>query len=320
MRPPASFTLAYLKHRKIGEELQRLAGPRILNVCQASDRAWLFDHRVKGEESALAKLQLGPVSSLTEMNDIYAATIVVPTSGEVPTAVKALQEQFPKSDVVKRKRPRAETFIYDDTHVLARLADHASGLDDALKERVFEVQIKSGLQFAWWRATHDVLYKGAERSWRLSRVAGQIRAALELLDNQLSDLRRSADAAGPPEADDLDQGFSEIAGLLDSWDRSQRPEDISRFVQSVHRVLKAARLEAAGMPALLETELGRKLVENPEVTPLQAILAVAVNAKGPEMVDRFPTNPYVSVLVTAELIDAAPFMSAVPEGRRVRLA
>src|SRR5205085_494883 len=146
----------------------------------------------KSEESALAKLQLSPVPALSEMHDLYGTTVVVPTTAQIPDAVEAISAEFPGATKVARRRPRAETFMYDDTHVLAQLGSRAAGLNDAIKHRKFEIQVKSGLQYAWWRATHDVLYKGAERSWRLSRVAGQIRAALELLDTQLGNLRGSA--------------------------------------------------------------------------------------------------------------------------------
>src|SRR4051812_26354078 len=122
MRSPASFALAYLPHRVLGEELERIAGPRLqLEICKPNE--WLFSGRVKSEESALAKLQLGPVKSLSEMQDIYATTIVVPTKAEVGAAINAVQAVFPGAEVVPRRRPRAETFIYDDTHVVAEMGD-----------------------------------------------------------------------------------------------------------------------------------------------------------------------------------------------------
>src|SRR4051812_41557760 len=111
MRSPTSFALAFLPHRVLGEKLADLAGARLqLDICQRHE--WLFAHRVKREESALAKLQMGPVSSLSEMADIYAATIVVPTKAEVSDALAAVRTLFPGAEVVPRRRPRAETFLY----------------------------------------------------------------------------------------------------------------------------------------------------------------------------------------------------------------
>lgn len=316
MRSPTSFALAYLPHRALGEKLEQLAGPRLqLEVCDENE--WLFTDRVKKEESALAKLELGPVKSLSDMADIYATTIVVPTKAEVPGAVAAVRRVFPDAQVVERRRPPAETFVYDDTHMYVSLGSHAAGLEPAIGERKFEVQIKSGLQYAWWRATHDVLYKGAERSWQLSRVAGQVRAALELLDTQLGDLRGSAELAGPLPANNADEEFATIAGWLSRWEEERRPTDISRFVRSVRDVLRAGQLPANTIEALLDDAPGSVLVANPEVTPFQAVLGSAITEKGAALVNRLRGERYV--LVSEELIEAAPATAEVAEARRAKL-
>ena len=315
MRTPNSFALAYVPHRALGDKLEELAGPRLQTLCRT--HGWLFADRVKDEESALAKLQMSPVQSLSTLHDVYASTIVVPTTAQVQDAVAVVEAAFPGAEVVPRRRPRADTFRYNDTHVYANLGAHAAGLADAIRDRKFEIQIKSGLQYAWWRATHDVLYKGAERSWQVSRVAGQIRAALELMDTQLGNLRRSAEVQGPLPADDADEDFAEVAGWLSRWDEDRRPENISGFVRSVQDIRKAASLSAAAIAALLDGDEGQKLIANPDVTPFQAVLTAVVLDKGAAVIDR--VQPDIFVLVTEEMLAAAPTIADITEARLARL-
>ncbi len=316
MRSPPSFAFAYLPQRRLGEELERIAGTRLRTVI-CKPQGWLFTDRVKTEESALAKLQLSPVAGLGEMHDIYAATVVVPTKGQIEEAVTALREHMADVEVVERRRPRPEEFLYDDVHLLVRLGDLAAGLAPALKTRQFEVQIKTGLQFAWWRATHDVLYKGERPSYQLTRVGSQLRATLELIDAQLASLRAAAELQGD-DPDQTDADYTTATGWLTRWDQEARPEDKTTFVACVNRLARAAGRDVGGMEHLLDSDVGRRLTEDPEVTPFQALLGAAVAEEGAAVVDRIQGRRFV--LITPELQTACPAVSEVRDSRRARLA
>jgi ppGpp synthetase/RelA/SpoT-type nucleotidyltranferase len=313
MRSPTSFALAFLAHRALGEELERIAGRRLQLLCK--ERDWLFTDRVKSEESALAKLELSPVSSLSAMHDLYAATIVVPTAGDVETAVNAVRTDLPDAAVVPRRRTKADTFRYDDTHLTASLGDHAAGLASAIGERTFEIQIKTGLQFAWWRATHDVLYKGAEQNWQVSRVAGQIRASLELLDAQLTDLRGAARLQKSDSEDDIDKGFADAASLLGRWDGDRRPANVSSFVRSVQDLMRSAGVTHAELEEALDG--AETMAANTEVTPVQCVLAALAQRQGLRVVTKLRGDLFV--LVTDELEAAAPLLRDVRPERRATL-
>jgi ppGpp synthetase/RelA/SpoT-type nucleotidyltranferase len=319
MNVPSSFGLAFIEHREIGAEVERLAGARLQGVVCKPNK-WLFTDRLKSEESALAKLQMSPVRSLSEMRDLYATTIVVPTRAEIGTAVESVKAAFPDSSVVERRKLRAETFLYDDTHMTARLGDLAAGLPSVVSCREFEIQIKTGLQFAWWRATHEVLYKGAEKSWQLARVAGQTRAALELLDAQLADLRGAAKLQLTQADDEVDEDYARIASLLELWSPEQRPEDVTRFVRAVTDLSRVARVPSNELEAAVDS--CAELRRNPEITPLQAVLAGLVTTKGAGFLDRLKgdgNRPAIYVLVTDELVSAVPAVAAVGAERRALL-
>lgn len=315
MRVPPSFGLAYLEEYKVATELKRIAGTRVqTTVCQPNQ--WLFDDRIKPEESALAKLQLGPIAALGEMRDMYATTVVVPTPTEVRPAVDAVLLQLPDAREQTRRQGDPQTFVYDDVHVIARLGDTAPGLAPGLQEREFEIQIRTGLQYAWWRATHDVVYKGGARTWRLSRLASQARASLEMLDAVLADLDGAA--ALLPEAEhDEDRLFERVAGWLERWPAVRRPVDVARFYASVEALATASGRGLDNLERVLDTDTGVALVGDEEVTPFQAILGALVQEDGPNVVDSLPRDPFV--LVTPELTRSCPSTDAIPVARRARL-
>lgn len=316
MRIPPSFALAYLPESKVAEELFRFAGSRLQSqVCQPN--SWLFDHRVKSDESVLAKLELGSVARLADVHDIYAATVVVPTLREIPDAVGAVKAAFPDSEEKLRRRGKAETFEYDDVHVIAQLGDTAAGLNEGLRARKFEIQIRTGLQFAWWRATHDVVYKGDQKSWRVQRLASQARASLELLDAVLADLRGAATILSDIEDDD-DPEFRSAVELLDLWSAHRRPTNLSRFVVAVMQLSKSAGVELAGVQQLLSSDAAAPFIADERITPFQAVFAALAEHVGPTVLaDALPEG--TRVLVTDELVQMAPHLETIDVGRRVEL-
>lgn len=314
MLVPPSFAVAYWPEEANANELQRFAGDRLRILC--SDEKWLFADRVKSEESALAKLQLGPTPSLSEMHDMYAATIVVPTRAEIDKAVGILEHQLPVVTPVHRRQGVPEAFVYDDLHVLVSLGDSAPGLPGGLQDRLFEVQVRTGLQYAWWRATHEVIYKGGERTWRLQRVASQVRASLEMLDAVLADLRTAATLLDPTTTQE-DEVFQEVAGWLDQWTEERRPKDVSRFFRGVAELAKAAGKTTAELGEVLETDVAKSLLAETEVTPFQAVLGAAVAELGDGIVDELEDGRYV--LVTDELRRICPPTDTIGAARRAKL-
>jgi hypothetical protein len=316
MRIPPSFDAAFRREHQIALAVKRLAGNRLRLLCDAN--RWLFAERLKTAESALSKMQLGLVRSLEVMSDLYAAVIVVPTRAEVSAATKLLEGEFPGAKTRVRARGDARTFVYDDVHVFAQLGKYAVGQASSIRNRIFEIQVHTGLQFAWWRATHDALYKGAVRNWRLERVASQVRGNLEMLDGVLADLEKGADLLLEARETDLDRDFDYVMNWLQRWPQDRRPEDRIRFYETVRDLVDAARLELAAAGSLLDGAYGRSLVDNEDVTPVQAVTAAVVEVRGLAPVLRRPHNRRW-VLVTEELKVACPPLAKVPAARRARI-
>ncbi len=258
MQIPASVELAYWPEHANANELKELCGGRLWNnVCKPNQ--WLFADRVKGLESATAKLQLSGVRQLSEMHDLYAATVVVPTPTELKDAVDAIKDAFDR-DLVTRTTSDPETFAYDNIHLHVTLGNKAPGLPPLLRDRVFEVQVRTGLQYAWWRATHDTVYKGGDQTWRLARVASQARASLELTDALLADLRKAAKMLADTKTEE-DRAFrATLKWLNATWPEARRPNDVLRFFRAVRELAKATDRSDRQLRALMQKPEGKRLV------------------------------------------------------------
>jgi ppGpp synthetase/RelA/SpoT-type nucleotidyltranferase len=312
MRLPASFEYIYLREAKTAEKLAEFAGSRLASLC--ADRGWLFDGRIKSEESVFAKLELGELSSIVDMNDVYATTVVVPTRSEISDAAEAVQTTYPDSEIKLRRRADPRSFKYDDLHIYATLGRTAPGIDSAIRDRTFEIQVRTGLQYSWWRATHDTLYKGNVKDWRLERVASQARGTLDLIDGVLADLPAAAELLDR-QPDDADAEFGQIVGWLERWPEEDRPVDRKRFVDTVLAWLSQAGIELEAMGAALESQRGRDLISEEGITPAQVVQVLAADDVGPEALAKEGRR----VLVTDELATVAPDFGSLPEDMKVQL-
>lgn len=312
MKLPASFEYLYLREKETANKLVEYAGSRLAGLC--ADQNWLFDGRVKSEESVFAKLQMGELASILDMEDVYATTVVVPTRSELHEAAQAVQVEYPDSMIKIRRRADPRSFQYDDMHIYASLGRTAPGIEPAIRHRPFEIQIRTGLQYSWWRATHGVLYKGNVKDWRLERVASQARGTLDLVDGVLADLPAAAELL-ERQADDADAEFGQIVGWLEKWPEGDRPVDRKRFVDSVSVWLEQAGVALDEIEAALDSQRGQALITEEGVTAVQVVQVLAADDVGPEALVADERR----VLVTDELVAVAPDFGLLPEETKVQL-
>jgi Region found in RelA / SpoT proteins len=317
MRIPDSVTFAYEEELALLEPLRHHASRRLRIL--AANNSWLFDDRVKSSESALSKMESGR-SSLRDMNDLYAAMIVVPTQKHVAAASDAILTSF--SGEVRPARPiEASSFVYDDVHITATLRGKISPRavpHPAVLDRPFEIQIHTGVQYAWWRATHDDIYKGssaAGHSWAAKRASGQARASLELVDGVMADFEAAAGLQRVMGSRDEDAGESARA-WLQNWPRSKRPADEVRFASTAVAVTTAAAVDRDSVTQRLTAGELAEFISNPSLTPIQVILIACHLVAGPSMFSNF-ASAQQRVLVTGELLAAYPAFSAFPIAQRV---
>lgn len=311
MRIPDSVTRAYEEELALVEPLRTHASNRLRIL--AADNSWLFDDRIKPAESALSKLETGR-ASLRDMHDLYAAMIVVPTQKHVKPASEAVLRSF-TGQVRPARTLEASSFVYDDVHIIAMLRGKISPRavpHPAILDRPFEIQIHTGAQYAWWRATHDDLYKGssaAGRSWAAKRASGQARASLELIDGVLADFEAAAQLQRNARQDE-DPG-EPVREWLQHWQPRNRPADEVRFVSTATAIALAAGVDTDAITQRLAAGDLAQFIAAPDLTPVQVILIACHRIGGSTIFPRLAAAKQ-RVLVTDELILAYPAFSDLP--------
>ncbi|WP_341952939.1 hypothetical protein [Salinibacterium sp. TMP30] len=316
MRIPDSVAIAYEEALAVATPLRTLASKRLRLICAKNN--WLFDDRIKSEESCLSKLEMGG-GPLKDLPDLYAATIVVPTQNELDAAVSELSKSF-EGTLKPMRLKSAEEFIYDDIHMLAHLGLKVSpaAVSSPIRSRIFEIQVRTGLQYAWWRATHDQVYKSATdegHGWGVRRVSGQAKASLELLDNVLADLEKAGQQQRPgpqPSNPKL-----ESREWLRRWSPSRRPTDAHRFATTADSLLSACGVSSTSVETAFESADIACLVNDSDVTPGQVVLAAVHSLIGADLGARL-VAANKCVLVTSELVNLYPAISELPAAAVVR--
>ena len=297
-------------------KMREFAEPRLRNLC--AQHHWLFDDRVKGVESALVKLEMGRTSSLRGLIDLYATMVVVPTAAHIDLAVAAVLDSF--DGTVKQRPPRPpDSFPYDDVHIHAYLGTKVSppAMLEVVRLRVFEIQVRTGLQYAWWRATHDTTYKGAIKDPATQRLAGQTRATLELLDSLLADIPKAAELQLIGYADEP-APTPPSANWLQLWAEDRRPDDVGRFCETIDAILSAADVDAEMVGSALTDGTHDVLLNSDQLTPTQAIVVVVDELAAPGWTERLALVGR-RLMVTAEMLAVRPELDQVPVAHRVEL-
>ncbi|MGI5252499.1 hypothetical protein [Actinacidiphila glaucinigra] len=151
--------------------------------CQRS--GYLFFDRVKKVESLSEKLEGGRIRKWSDIDDLYACTIVVPTAGHEPGVLRKLDACFNRINIRSRgtAKKAPEVFRFDTTRYYAQLPESAAEERAPGIERVtFEVQIATVFEYAWSTVTHDLVYKGDRVDWKKQRLAAQLKAAVEQIE------------------------------------------------------------------------------------------------------------------------------------------
>jgi ppGpp synthetase/RelA/SpoT-type nucleotidyltranferase len=297
---PSSFQAAYSSEKAILEEVQEVASSRLAALCRKNQ--WLFAERIKSEESTLARLQLGDIHSLSEIVDFYGATVIVPTKNELEAATDAVVNLFDHAEIQKERNTDPRAFPYDDVHVRARLGASATRALDPVRARRFEVQVRTGLQYAWWWATHDVIYKAGAQEWSAHRLASQVRASLELLDDVLANLKKVSELQ-PDRTTEGEEEFKTTAALLTNWAVEQRPKDVRRFCESSLAYMRAADLTVDELVALVRNDANSDVIGIPGITPAQGVLIVVFRAHSERLVQGM-TNDGRRIFASPEMVEA----------------
>ncbi|MFH0821936.1 MAG: hypothetical protein V2B18_04245 [Pseudomonadota bacterium] len=237
--------------RKYAETLPYLdiVTRRVRDIVWAycENHGYAFASRSKTIESIAEKIETGRFRKWSDLEDLYACTIVIPTLGQERQALSFLEDRFIKEVVRSRgtTQKNPEVFRFDSTRFIGRLKPERTGVSDPLRAIQFEVQIRTAFEHAWCVTTHNLAYKGQAIDWRRLRLVAQLKAAVEQMDNLILGFEEAAKYISA-------QHWHEVAtkreiqdffrGLFDS-DRLPRevmPTNWMRFCDNLYSLLAAS--------------------------------------------------------------------------------
>ncbi|MFA9479756.1 hypothetical protein ACERK3_15825 [Phycisphaerales bacterium AB-hyl4] len=224
-------------------------GKRVQSILTVycDQKGYPYVGRIKRVESLAEKIESGWYARWSELDDLYACTVVIPLLDDEPEVVKFLQDKF----VVQFLRLRGSTakspdvFRFDATRFVGRLRPPPGvAAEEPLYQLPFEVQVRSAFEHAWTAATHALVYKSGQIDWRRKRLAAQLKAAVEQLDALVQAFERSAEPIVAHTWPDLETRAT-VAGRFqhllnqNAIPSELEPKDWSRFADNFFILVKS---------------------------------------------------------------------------------
>jgi ppGpp synthetase/RelA/SpoT-type nucleotidyltranferase len=231
-------------------ELSRRVTETVFNYC--CDHGYAFSSRPKTVESVAEKIETGRYRRWSDIDDLFACTVVIPTLAEESKVIDFLGRAFHTGSVRRRHdtRKAPDVFRFEATRFIGHL-HRPAGIDpkEPLFALPFEIQVRSAFEHAWSATTHALVYKSPRVDWRRLRLAAQLKAAVEQLDSLVLAFEESVghiESHHWPEIAARTKIVDCYSQLVDDGKipRELAPKDWSRFAENVWNLLRATRRTA----------------------------------------------------------------------------
>ena len=265
-------------------------------LVRYKEKRWYYDERIKELESFALKIETGKIDNPDNANDFFGCTIVVRHGGEIESAKELVKKLFdvvsqdPTENRLTEKHPHS--FPFDDLRLHAKLKHDSRQARDSTHNRLakvlFEIQIKTFLQHAWSKATHNLVYKSDEISWPKSRVAYQVKAMLEHAELSIHEIDKLKESILLNKIDENTVRLTKIKKFLtDNWPPVAWPTDLVRLSGNVDSLLRLLNTDVEHVQSLLdiESDCGRG-INTLNLPPYFTILQTLINQK-PALIRNF---------------------------------
>jgi hypothetical protein len=211
-------------------------------------------------------VETGEYPLASEMEDLFACTIVVENLQTVSKAETLINEKF----ALIRRKPAdphldavpPDSFKFDDLRLHVRWKDAPGTKPTGFEGKLFEVQIKTFLQHAWGIATHDLMYKSPVKDWAKERIAYQTKAILESAEVALREVEALSKSESLDKSDRRTAGVRNVLSILtELWTADRLPMNKKLLAETIYEVIHAMELPAERLRQVLldETSAGRGL-------------------------------------------------------------
>ena len=197
-----------------------------------------------------------------------------------------------------------DVFRFDATRCYCRIrhAEPEPELEPRAFEITFEIQIKTAFEHAWSVVTHDLVYKTDDISWTKRRLAAQLKAMVEQIDEALVDNFERVAGDVPGTSDPETAAMAKASTILTAL----RADGLKSTTQSCPQVGRGSARTCWPSPASITRSRGRRASEklqeivrgiprpgtgrnvsaSPDRDPFQAVVAQQI-AAGADL-SRFP--------------------------------
>jgi len=163
------------------EQVSKRVRESLVKYCES--KYFAFVPRLKQVESIAEKIESGRFQKWSEIDDIFACSVIIPSQLEEEEVLINLKSIF--KEVITKKRGITKNppdlFRFTSTRFIAKLIG-PEGMDSPIYEIPFEVQIRTAFEHAWVTATHQLVYKSDDIDWKKIRLSAQLKASIEQLD------------------------------------------------------------------------------------------------------------------------------------------
>ena len=281
---------------------------------KAEEKGWFFLARVKEIESFALKIETGRVKEPACMEDFFACTIIVPTIAQIDQAERLVLSFYsrnsrrPPSKDMTHKTP--SNFVFDDLRLYVARRPSASGRNLQLDNVVFEVQIKTILQYAWGVATHDLIYKSDTVSWPLERLSFQVKAMLEHAEIAISEAARLAEAPALAKKDKRTVGILRLIGhIRHIWPSESLPADIKRLAETMFELLRSCDLDVRRFPKIIEAEKRRLGILPTDLSPYAFTVQALAQSTAVDFRQKFERKRARTIIVIHDGMELPEWMS-----------
>lgn len=280
--------------------------------CSSND--WHYVSRVKSDVSFALKIETGRFENPKELEDMFAATVVVPTSAQIKQAVEIIEannfsvvNQRPADLEITTKLP--ETFNFDDLRLYVKYQQSPSLPYRAFLDHTFEIQIKTFLQHAWSIATHDLVYKSEKLDWTRARVSYQIKAMLEHAETTIASVDKVAEILNNKRYVEYEVINELIDVYKQFWSEDLLPNDLRRLGETTYKLIKKLDIQVTQVVDALEEAEAKGLAGKVlSLSPYQSLI-VALCMKNKENFSSKLKN--IKIPITSEMLDVFPGMEAL---------
>jgi ppGpp synthetase/RelA/SpoT-type nucleotidyltranferase len=219
----------------------------LMALCEPNGYALVS--RIKTLTSLSEKIESGRFAKWSELDDIIACAVVVPTLTDEPEVIQFLRQAFETVSIKLRNSSRKapEVFRFDTTRFVGKLrVPGDTSADDLPYQITFEIQVRSAFEHAWSVTTHALTYKGEHVAWNRLRLAAQLKAAVEQLDILVLGFEEASSNIAKsfwPETQAKSDIASFFKGKLSAGALPVElgPQDWTRFSDNVYGMIRSSR-------------------------------------------------------------------------------